>query len=136
MAPSVLSERSCMVATKIRPSGDLAINRTRFNPSAAGTIVKPAGRNNENGLFPFKRTVCGVSFVSEADCGEQTDVTAAAPRTKCAAMFARNALFMNGMGPSGRHRFEIKLPGDITWKWLSLMFLIPVCLILHPLHMP
>src|ERR1700722_705687 len=113
MAPSVLSERSCMVVTKIRPSGDLAINRTRFNPSATGTIVKPVGSNNENGLFPSKRTVCGVSFVSGADCGEPADVSAAAHKTKCAAMFARNALFMNGMGPSDRHRFEIKLPGEI-----------------------
>src|SRR6202051_1466595 len=80
--PSVLSERSCMVVTKIRPSGDLAINRTRFTPSAAGTIVKPADSDNENGLFPFKRTKCGVSFTCGADWAGPEDGKAAAQNSK------------------------------------------------------
>src|ERR1700686_4724835 len=94
-----------MVVTKIRPSGDLAINRTRFNPSAAGTIVKSAGSNNENGLFPFKRTTCGVSFTCGADCAGHRDAKAAALSNKLAAILGRKFLFMNRMVPSNRRPF-------------------------------
>jgi hypothetical protein len=91
-----------MVVTKIRPSGDLAINRTRFNPSAADAIVKSAGSINENGRFPFKRTTCGVSFAPGADWEEQTDGIAAAHKIKGAATLTRNILFMSKIVPSNR----------------------------------
>src|ERR1700688_2243296 len=97
-----------MVVTKIRPSGDLAINRTRFNPSAAGTIVKSAGSNNENGFAPFKRTTCGVSFTSGADWAGHKDGKAAAYNSNLAAMLAREFLFMDKMVPSNRCPVEIK----------------------------
>src|ERR1700736_6084449 len=84
-APSELSERSCMVVTKIRPSGDLAINRTRFHPSAAGALGKSAGSINENGGFPCKRPTCGVTPASGADWEEHTDGIAAAHKIKGAA---------------------------------------------------
>src|SRR6202011_1142896 len=100
-----------MVVTKIRPSGDLAINRTRFNPSAAGAILKSAGSINENGLFPFKRTTCAVNFTA-ADCEELTDGMAARKKTQRAALCARNILFMDKIVPSNRRRFEIKAGGD------------------------
>jgi hypothetical protein len=87
-----------MVVTKIRPSGDLAINRTRFKPSAAGAIVKSAASNNENGLFPVKRTLCGVSFTSGADCAEHTDGMEATHKTKLANMRAQKFLFMKQNG--------------------------------------
>jgi hypothetical protein len=95
-----------MQVTKIRPSGDLAINRMRFNPSAAGAIVKSAGSNKENGRFPFKRTGCGVSFTAGGDCAEHTDGTAATHKIKHATMLTRKFLFMNKMVPSDRSRFE------------------------------
>jgi hypothetical protein len=91
-----------MVVTKIRPSGDLAINRTRFNPLAAGAIAKSAGSNNENGFSPFKRTTCGVNFTSGADCAEHTDGIAATHKTKLANMRSRKLLFMNKIVPSDR----------------------------------
>src|ERR1700730_12300264 len=106
MAPSLLSERSCMVVTKIRPSGDLAINRTRFNPSAVATIVKFSGSDNENRLFTFRRTTCGVSFSAAADCGETTDGKAATQKIKPAAMGERITLFMDNMAPLHRCLFE------------------------------
>jgi hypothetical protein len=70
-----------MLVTKIRPSGDRATNRTRFNPSAAGTIVKSAGSINENGFFPFKRTACAVNFTSGAGWAEQIDGIVATNKT-------------------------------------------------------
>jgi hypothetical protein len=102
-----------MLVTKIRPSGALAINRTRFNPSAAAAIVKSPGSNNENGRFPFKCTTCGISFTSGADCAEHTTGIAATYKTKLVAMLARNVLFMNKfmkkMVPSDWPGFEIKV---------------------------
>src|SRR6202163_5126985 len=103
-----------MVVTKSRPSGDLAIKRARFNPSAAGVIVNSAGSINENGLFPFKRTTCGVSFPSGADCDEHTDGTAATDKATVAAMRARIVFFMNKIVPSNRHGFEIKAEEQIA----------------------
>jgi hypothetical protein len=70
------------VITKIRPSGDLVINRTRCNPSAAGTIVKSSGSNNEKGRFRFKRTTCDVSFISGGVWEEHTDGMAARYKIK------------------------------------------------------
>jgi hypothetical protein len=81
------------VVTKIRPSGDLAMNRTRCNPSAAGAIVKSPGSNDEKGRFPFKRTTCDVSFISGGEWEERS--VAAAHKTKLAAVLARKFLFMN-----------------------------------------
>ena len=89
-----------MVVTKIRPSGDLAINRTRFNPSAAGAIVKSVGSISENGFFPFKHTTCGVSFTSGADGEEHKDGKAATHKINRAATSARKAVFMNKIVPS------------------------------------
>src|ERR1700693_2894282 len=94
-----------MLVTKIRPSGDLAINRTRFNPSAAGTIVKSAGSINENGFFPFKRTACEVNF-TPADWAEQINGIVAAHQN---TMHVRKILFMNKIVPSNRRVFAVKL---------------------------
>src|ERR1700688_4796791 len=106
-----------MVVTKIRPSGDLAINRTRFNPSAAGAIVNSAGSSNENGCFPFKRTTCGVSFTSGADCEIPAHGIAATHKIQRATILARKFLFMHKMVPSDWHlfeqSFEIKLRGQM-----------------------
>jgi hypothetical protein len=105
-----------MVVTKIRPSGDLAINRTRFNPSAAGTIVKSAGSINENGFFPSKRTVCAVNFISGADREEQIGDSVAANQSQPVAMQVRKILFMNKIVPSNRCAFGVKiLPGQ-NWQ--------------------
>jgi hypothetical protein len=95
-----------MVVTKIRPSGDLAMNRTRFNPSAAGTIVKSAGSINENGFFPFKRTACAVNLTSVADWEEQSDDIVATNKT---AVHVRKILFMNKIVPSKPRGVEVKL---------------------------
>src|ERR1700761_6083128 len=67
-APSELSERSCIVVTKIRPSGALAMNRTRFSPSAAGEIVNDAGSNSENGFLPCKWISCAASLSPSFAC--------------------------------------------------------------------
>src|ERR1700686_938433 len=107
-----------MVVTKIRQSGDLAINRTRFNPSAAGTIESFWGSNNENGRFPSKRTTCGVSVICGADCAAHTVGIAATHKTSNAAMQAQKILFMNKfinkMVPSDRRGFEIKVLNKTT----------------------
>jgi len=46
----------------MRPSGDLAKNRTRFSPSAAGIISKPSAMFSVNDLPFFRATRVGTSF--------------------------------------------------------------------------